>query len=74
MEATIANEWSDMALNTDHERTKAFYESIPGMVETTVKNMLGENTGEELFQFIKEHADRTVNGGYIACPFCCSRS
>lgn len=66
MEATIANEWSDMALNTDHEQTKAFYESIPGMVEVTLKNMLGENTGEELFQFIKEHADRTTNGGYIA--------
>lgn len=66
MEATIANEWSDMALNTDHEQTKAFYESIPGMVEATLKDMLGANTGEELFQFIKEHADRTANGGYIA--------
>lgn len=66
IEATFSDEWSDLAMNTDHEKTKAFYESVPGMVETTLKSILGNNMGEELFLFIKENADRTQTGGYIS--------
>lgn len=65
MTATFANEWSDQAMNIDNEQTKKFYESIPQMVETTLKSMLGDNAGEELYQYIKENADRTTTGGYL---------
>lgn len=66
VEATFANEWSDMAGNTDNPQVQAFYNSIPGVVESTLKSILGETAGGELFAFIKEHADRTQTGGYIS--------
>lgn len=65
VEATISSEWSDLALNTDHPESIAFYECIPTMVEATLKTILGEHEGGELFQYAKEHADKTVNGGYV---------
>ena len=66
MEINISAEWSDMALNTDNAESAAFYKSIPAMVEATIKNAIGENEGGELYSFIKEHADKTRMGGYIA--------
>lgn len=66
METVIASEWSDLALNTSNEETKAFYNGIPVMVEAAVKETVGEAAGSRLYAFIKEHADQTKTGGYIA--------
>ncbi len=66
METVIASEWSDLALNTSNEETKAFYNGIPAMVEAAVKETVGEEAGSRLYAFIKEHADQTKTGGYVA--------
>lgn len=66
LEINISSEWSDMALNTDNPESIAFYQCVPRMVEATMKYSLGENAGAELFNWLKEHADKTVQGGYIA--------
>lgn len=66
MEVTISSEWSDMALNTDNAESIAFYQCIPRMVEAAIKYSIGENAGTELYNWIKTHADKTVQGGYIA--------
>lgn len=66
METVIASEWSDLALNTSNEDSKAFYNGLPAMVEAAIKETVGEEAGIRLFTFIKEHADQTKTGGYIA--------
>lgn len=66
METVIASEWSDLALNTSNEDSKAFYNGIPAMVEAAIKETVGEEAGIRLFTWIKEHADQTKTGGYIA--------
>jgi len=66
METVIASEWSDLALNTSNEETKAFYSGIPAMVEAAVKETVGKEAGSRLYAFIKEHADQTKTGGYVA--------
>lgn len=65
MQVHISPEWSDMALNTDNAESKVFYECIPRMVEAAIKNTVGAQEGAKLYAFIKEHADKTRNGGYV---------
>ena len=59
-------DWSDQALNVTSEDSKAYYLGVPEVYRQTLVTVLGENIGNELFNYIKAHADRTITGGYIA--------
>lgn len=64
--ATFSADWSDQAMNTPMDQDKKYYENIPRIYEATIKQLLGENEGTNLYNWIKEHADKTTTGGYIA--------
>lgn len=63
--ADFSGEWSDQASRTDEEN-RAFYDGLPGIYEETLKQVLGENEGEQFYLWIKEHADKILSEGYFS--------
>ena len=64
--AEFSSDWSDQEGNTDNADSKAYYRGLPSTYERTIKQLIGPEIGQELYSFIKEHADITPNGGYVA--------
>lgn len=56
----FSNDWSDFAQNCKNESSKAFYAGVPEVYRRTMIDVLGEKTGQELFDYIKPFADRTT--------------
>ena len=63
--AEFSSDWSDLANNTIIESTKNYYNGIPATMSATLNTILGAEEGTLLFNYIKEHADKTITGGYI---------
>lgn len=59
---TTGGEWSDEESNVVYPVAKAYYAQIPGIVEKEIKVTIGDNIGQELFNYIKQHADKTSKG------------
>ena len=62
----IGNDWSDQEANIAYSTSKAAYSNKPDIKEKTIKAVIGDKIGTELFNYIKQHADkRMMGGGYI---------
>ena len=64
--ASIGNSWSDLAdrLPNMSALAKASYAQKPDIVEKTVKTTVGDKVGTELFNYIKQHADKIIHDDY----------
>lgn len=62
--ATIGAAWSDQANNVATAYSKASYAQKADVKEKTIKALVGDTVGQELFDYIRAHADKTA-GGYI---------
>ena len=58
--AAICEEWSDQEKNTKDSNTKAYYSEKPDITEKTIKAVVGDKVGTELFNYIKQHADKII--------------
>lgn len=59
--ATIGNDWSDM-VDATGASTKTIYAQKPYIKEKTIKAVVGDQIGQELFNYIRAHADKTTPG------------
>lgn len=65
--AEIGNDWSDQETNVAKPIAKANYSQKSDIKEKTIKSIVGDKIGTELFNYIKQHADKKqLGGGYIA--------
>ena len=64
--ATLGGSWSDMVGDVNSAVAKAYYAQMPDLVEKEIKIVVGDKIGQELFDYIKPHADKK-HSGYI--PF-----
>ena len=62
--ATIGNEWSDRAENGVDSMVMAVEAAKPDMKEKLIKTIVGDNIGQELFNYINQHANKR-GSGYI---------
>lgn len=62
LDVVIGTAWSDIASNTISAYSKAAYSNKPDVAEKTIKAVVGDNIGQELFDYIKKHADKTTSG------------
>ena len=63
----IGNEWSDLEQIFNDAISKASYANSVDIKEKTIKAAVGDKIGTELFNYIKQHADkRKTGGGYIS--------
>lgn len=60
--ATIGNAWSDQVTNTSGASSKTIYAQKPYIKEKTIKAVVGNQIGQELFNYIRVHADKTAPG------------
>ena len=58
--AHIGNEWSDLERLFNDAISKASYANSVDIKEKTIKAVVGDNIGTELFNYIKQHADKTI--------------
>ena len=58
--AWIGNEWSDLERKYDNAISKAVYSNKPDIKEKTIKAAVGDKIGTELFNYIKQHADKII--------------
>ena len=56
--AEIGNAWSDQEANVDTSVAKANYSQKPDIKEKTIKTVVGDKIGTELFNYIKLHANK----------------
>lgn len=63
--ATIGNAWSDMVTNITDASSKVIYAQKPYIKEKTMKAVVGDQIGQELFNYIRTHADKTTPGYVI---------
>ena len=56
--AEIGNAWSDQEANVDTSVEKANYSQKPDIKEKTIKAVVGDKIGTELFNYIKLHANK----------------
>ena len=61
----IGSEWSDQAKNVASDESRNFYLGLEDVYQKTLVYALGENEGNSFFEYLKEHADKTITGGYI---------
>ncbi len=62
--ASIGNDWSDQVNNITDASSKVIYAQKPYIKEKTTKAVVGDQIGQELFNYIRAHADKT-GSGYI---------
>lgn len=62
--AWIGNEWSDLERKFNTSISKASYSQKPDIKEKTIKTVVGDKVGTELFNYIKQHADKTIPDDY----------
>ena len=60
--AWIGGYWSDIANDMTDPVMVAYYSNMPDVKEKTIKSIVGDNIGQELFDYIKQHADKTSSG------------
>ena len=60
--AVIGNDWSDTANDVTNSMNMAEYANKPDIKEKTIKAVVGDNIGQELFNYIKQHADKKSEG------------
>jgi len=60
--AWIGNYWSDMANDATDSAMMAYYAAQPDVKEKAIKAIVGDNVGQELFNYINEHAKKTSSG------------
>lgn len=58
--AWLGNEWSDLERKFDTAISKASYSQKPDIKEKTIKTVVGDKIGTELFNYIKQHADKVI--------------
>ena len=58
--AWIGNDWSDLEQMYDNAISKAVYSNKPDIKEKTIKAAIGDKIGTELFNYIKQHADKII--------------
>lgn len=61
----LSAEWSDQALNVATPESKAFYTGLEDVYKKTLIYALGETEGTDFFNYLKQHADQTTEGGYV---------
>lgn len=61
----LSAEWSDQALNVATPESKAFYAGLENVYKKTLIYALGETEGADFFNYLKQHADQTTEGGYV---------
>ena len=59
----ICADWSDQAKNVVSEESKAYYSGLEELYKKTIIEVLGENEGTSFFTYLKEHADKMMEGG-----------
>lgn len=65
--AEIGNDWSDQETNVAVAVAKASYSQKTDIKEKTIKAVVGDKVGTELFNYIKIHAnEKLLGGGYIS--------
>ena len=60
--AWIGHNWSDMANDAMDSAMMAYYAAQPDVKEKMIKAIVGDNVGQELFNYINEHAKKTSSG------------
>ena len=60
--AVIGNVWSDNANDVTNSLNMAEYANKPDIKEKTIKAVVGDKVGQELFNYIKQHADKKSEG------------
>lgn len=63
--AVIGNAWSDQELNVGSAVSKASYAGSPFVKEKTIKAIIGDQIGQELFSYVRAYAEKTTSG-YIS--------
>lgn len=58
--ASLGDEWSDLERKFDNAISKAVYSQKPDIKEKTIKAVVGDKNGTELFNYIKQHADKVI--------------
>ena len=58
--ASIGNDWSDYERKYNDTMSKAVYSQKPDIKEKTIKAAVGDKIGTELFNYIKQHADKII--------------
>ena len=58
--AWIGNEWSDLEQMFNNAISKASYANSVDIKEKTIKAAIGDKIGAELFNYIKQHADKII--------------
>ena len=58
--AAIDENWSDQERNVKSSISKAYYSYKPDSTEKTIKCVVGDKIGTELFNYIKIHADKII--------------
>ena len=58
--AWLANDWSDLERRYNNAISKAVYSQKPDIKEKTIKTVVGDKIGTELFNYIKQHADKII--------------
>lgn len=53
--AWLANDWSDLERRYNNAISKAVYSQKPDIKEKTIKTVVGDKIGTELFNYIKQH-------------------
>lgn len=59
--ASIGNQWSDMEQMFNNAISKACYANKVDVKEKTIKAVVGDKIGTELFNYIKPHADKIIS-------------
>lgn len=59
--ASIGNQWSDMEQMFNNAISKACYANKVDVKEKTIKAVVGDKIGTELFNYIKLHADKIIS-------------
>lgn len=61
----VGASWSDQTDTPATSYTKAFYANLPLMKEQLIKATVGDTVGQELFNYLRSHADqKNVSGGW----------
>lgn len=58
--AGIGNYWSDLERTYNNAISKAYYANKVDIKEKTIKAVVGDKIGTELFNYIKQHADKII--------------
>ena len=58
--AGIGNYWSDLEKTYNNAISKAYYANKVDIKEKTIKAVVGDKIGTELFNYIKQHADKII--------------